>query len=936
VPSRVDAQAYLAAIVSSSDDAIISRDTDGKIVSWNRAAERLFGYSEREAVGQPIRLIIPPELLPEEDDVLSRIKSGEVIDHYETTRIARDGHRLEVSLTVSPLKGEDGAIVGVSQIARDISDRKRLERGAAHLAAIIDSSEDAIISKDLDGTIRSWNRAAERLLGYQAAEMIGTSIRRIIPLDRQSEEDDVLASVRQGRVVDHFETIRLRKDGSLVPISLTVSPIRSATGDVIGASKIMRDQTRMHQAQRDAFHLSAIVDSSDDAIVSKDLDGIVLSWNTAAERMFGFTADEMIGRSIRLLIPPDRQAEEDDVLAHIRRGERVEHYETVRQRKDGTRLSISLTVSPIRNETGRVVGASKIARDVTERVQMEAAAREHAANTATLGEMGALVASTLDRQAITLRVSEVATALTHAQWGAFAYSERDPESGDEFMQYSVSRVPRDAVAQFLKWPAAAVFESVFRGNVVRLGDVTADPRFEHRASPMKTADDLPVRSVLALPVRGVSRDVLGVLFFGHPEPEMFTEQHQHLAAGIASWASIALENARFFEEAKDANRLKDEFLAVLSHELRTPLNAIVGYARLLSGGVLSKQKAARGLEILERNATWLTQIVEDVLDVSRIVSGKIRLDVQPVDLSLIVENALATVQPAADAKGIRVQSIVDPQVGPVSGDPGRLQQVVWNLLSNAVKFTRKEGRVQVRVERVNSHVEIIVSDTGVGIRPDFLPYVFERFRQADAGTTRKSGGLGLGLAIVRHIVEMHGGSVEASSAGEGQGSTFTVKMPLMIVYPQRAGVQREHPRTERRAPVLELADLSGVHVLAIDDEEDALALMREILEAAGATVTTLGTPVGAVERIEAAGPDVMVVDLGMPEIDGFELIARIRTSPNPAVRDIPAAALTAFARAEDRTKALRSGFEMHLAKPVDPGELVASIATLARRARNSK
>jgi PAS domain S-box-containing protein len=809
-----DAQAYLAAIVSSSDDAIISRDIEGQIVSWNRAAEGLFGYLEREALGQPIRLIIPPELLPEEDDVLRRIRSGETIDHYETTRIAKDGHRLEVSLTVSPLKGEDGRIIGASQIARDIGDRKRLERGAAHLAAIIDSS--------------------------------------------------------------------------------------------------------------------------DDAIVSKDLNGIVVSWNSAAERMFGFTADEMIGRSIRLVIPPDRQAEEDDVLAHIRRGERVEHYETVRQRKDGSTFSVSLTVSPIRDETGRVVGASKIARDITERVRMEAAAREHAANTATLGEMGALVASTLDRQAITLRVAEVATALTHAQWGAFAYSERDRESGDESMQYSVSRAPRDAVAQFLRWPAAAVFESVFRGNVLRLGDVTADPRFEDRASPLKTADDLPVRSVLALPVKGVSRDVLGVLFFGHPEPERFTEQHQHLAAGIAAWASIALENARFFEEAKDANRLKDEFLAVLSHELRTPLNAIVGYARLLSGGVLSKQKAARGLEILERNATWLTQIVEDVLDVSRIVSGKIRLDVQPVDLSLIVDNAVATVQPAADAKGIRLQSIVDPQVGPVSGDPGRLQQVVWNVLSNAVKFTPKEGRVQVRVERVNSHVEIIVSDTGIGIRPDFLPYVFERFRQADAGTTRKSGGLGLGLAIVRHIVEMHGGSVEASSAGEGQGATFTVKMPLMIVYPQRAGVPREHPRTERRAPVLELADLSGVHVLAIDDEEDALVLMREILEAAGATVTTLGTPVGAIERIEAAGPDVLVVDLGMPEIDGFDLIARIRSSPNPAVRDVPAAALTAFARAEDRTKVLRSGFEMHLAKPVDPGELVASIATLARRARSSR
>ena len=291
---------------------------------------------------------------------------------------------------------------------------------------------------------------------------------------------------------------------------------------------------------------------------------------------------------------------------------------------------------------------------------------------------------------------------------------------------------------------------------------------------------------------------LGGLFFGHSEVGVFTEQHERLALGVAAWASVALENARLYAEAQAANRMKDEFLAVLSHELRTPLNAIVGYSRLLRGGILSGDKAARGLETLERNATWLTQIVEDVLDVSRIVSGKIRLDVQPVELPLIVDNAVATIQPAADAKGVRVQTMVDPRVGPVSGDPGRLQQVVWNLVSNAVKFTPKKGRVQVRLERVNSHVEIVVSDTGMGISPDFLPYVFERFRQAEAGTTRKTGGLGLGLAIVRHIVEMHGGTVEASSAGEGKGATFRVRLPLMIVHPDAVQTRREHPRTERR------------------------------------------------------------------------------------------------------------------------------------------
>ena len=441
---------------------------------------------------------------------------------------------------------------------------------------------------------------------------------------------------------------------------------------------------------------------------------------------------------------------------------------------------------------------------------------------------------------------------------------------------------------------------------------------------------LPVRSYLAVPVKGVKGDVIGGLFFGHSETGRFTEQHQRLAMGVASWASVALENARLYSDAQIANRTKDEFLAVLSHELRTPLNAIVGYSRLLRGGILSGEKAARGLETLERNATWLTQIVEDVLDVSRIVSGKIRLDVQPVELPLIIENAVATVQPAADAKGVRLQAIVDPNVGPVAGDPGRLQQVVWNLVSNAVKFTPKHGRVQVRIERVNSHAEIVVSDTGVGIPADFIPYVFERFRQAEAGTTRKTGGLGLGLAIVRHIVEMHGGTVEASSAGEGKGATFRVRLPVMIVQPE-ALQRREHPRTELRQPLAVAADLQGVHVLALDDEEDALTLLRVVLETAGATVTTFGSPVAALDRIEDVKPQVLIVDLGMPEMDGFEFIKRVRSSGDSSIQHIPAAALTAFARSEDRTKALRSGFEMHLSKPVDPGELVASVATLARR-----
>jgi PAS domain S-box-containing protein len=804
-----------------------------------------------------------------------------------------------------------------------------------HLARVVESSDDAIVSKDLNGLITSWNGAAERMFGYTADEAIGQSIRMIIPADRQTEEDTVLREIRAGNAVSHFETVRRRKDGTLIPISLTVSPIFDDAGRVIGASKIARDISDRVRAKVAGRRLAAVVESSDDAIITKSLDSIITSWNPAAERMFGYTAEEAIGQSIRMLIPDDLQSEEDVVLGKIREGDKVDHYETIRRRKDGTEVLISLTVSPIRNEAGDVVGASKIARDITERSRLLAVARENARNTERLAEVGALVASTLERDQVAQKVTDAATEMTRAEFGAFFYNVHDPRSGDALMLYTLSGASKEAFAGFPHPRPTAIFAPTFYGEgPVRLDDVTKDPRYG-KSAPIHgmPPGHLPVRSYLAVPVRGRAGEVLGGLFFGHSKAGVFTEQHERLASGIAAWGSVALENARLYAEARDANRMKDEFLAVLSHELRTPLNAILGYARLLRAGVLTDEKADRGLETLERNATWLTQTVEDVLDVSRIVSGKIRLDVQPVELPLIVDNAVATIQPAADAKHVRMQTTIDPRVGPVSGDPDRLQQVVWNLVSNAVKFTPKGGRVQVRLARVNSHIEITVSDTGVGIPAHFLPYVFERFRQAEAGTTRKTGGLGLGLAIVRHIVEMHGGSVYAASAGEDQGATFRVRLPVMIVHPDGLEAQREHPRTERSAPITTLGDLTGIRVVAVDDEEDALTLLRVVLETAGAQVTTVGSSKLALERIAAVKPQALILDLGMPEMDGFELIGRIRASSNPELRDIPAAALTAFARSEDRTKALRSGFEIHLAKPIDPGELVAAVATLVRRAR---
>ena len=683
-----------------------------------------------------------------------------------------------------------------------------------------------------------------------------------------------------------------------------------------------------------ARHLAKVVESSDDAIISKDLNSIIKSWNPAAERIFGYTAAEAVGKSIRMIIPDELQNEEDVVLGRIRIGERVDHYETIRQRKDGTRIAVSLTVSPILDDAGNVVGASKIARDVTERQRLLTEARDHAVNTAMLNEVGAVVASTLDRETIVQKVTDTARELTHAEFGAFFYNVRDQQTADAYMLYALSGADMAAFSKFPHPRATELFRPTLRGErPVRLDDVTTDPRYGKNA-PFHGMPEghLPVRSYLAVPVKGLKGDVIGGLFFGHSAPGVFTDQHEQLAVGTAAWASVALENARLYAEAQDANRMKDEFLAVLSHELRTPLNAILGYARMLRGGMLEGDLAVRALETVERNSRWLAQIVEDVLDVSRIVSGKIRLDVQAVELPAIIDNAVSTIQPAAEAKGVSVHTLIDTRAPAVSGDPDRLQQVIWNLLSNAVKFTPRGGRVQVRLERVESHIQVVVSDSGVGIRRDFLPFVFERFRQGDSGPTRKTGGLGLGLSIVRHIIEMHGGTVQAESPGEGQGSTFTIRLPFVVVKPAKEP-RREHPQAEVGVPLAGLQSLTGIRVLAVDDEADSRNLLRVVLEAAGATVTSAGSAAEALGMLEANPPDVMIADIGMPDMDGFELIKHVRLLPNPAAAQVPAAALTAFARSEDRTRALQSGFEMHLAKPVDPGELVASVATLVRRHR---
>ncbi|MCC2656960.1 MAG: two-component hybrid sensor and regulator [Panacagrimonas sp.] len=717
----------------------------------------------------------------------------------------------------------------------------------------------------------------------------------------------------------------------------------------------VHDLRRVDELVRNRGLLASIVDSSDDAIISKSLDGIITSWNAGAERLFEYTADEAVGRSVHLIIPPERAREEDLILQRLRRGQKVDHFETIRRSKSGREREISLTISPIRDEAGRIVGASKIARDVTERRVAERQAREEALRLELLNESGKSLAATLEVQQLLQIVTDVTTQLAKAQFGAFFYNTQD-EQGDAYRLYSLSGAPRSAFEGFGHPRATPIFKPTFNGeDTVRFDDVTQDPRYGQMAPHFgMPAGHPPVRSYLAVPVIDRDRHVIGGLFFGHAKAAIFDERAARLVEGVAAQAAVALDNARLYEsaqrsmlereqllvseraaraEAERHSALKDEFLATLSHELRTPLSAILGWAEVLRRSPVRGQTLEKGLETIERNARMQTQLIEDLLDMSRITSGKVRLDIQQVIPIRVIESALESVRPAAESKGLRLETALDPVAGPVSGDPGRLQQVIWNLLSNAIKFTPRGGKIHVVLERVNSHVEISVSDTGQGIEPAFLPHVFERFRQSDSSTTRQHGGLGLGLSIVRQLVELHGGQVRAKSPGAGQGATFSVELPVAAVQIQKSSAQpRQHPREPAMPDDVSyagLVGLDGARILVVDDERDARDLMRHVLSEAGAEVETAESAEAGLQKLKSMRPDVLISDIGMPDADGYEFLRQVRLDPQHNA--IPAIALTAFARTVDRTRALRAGFSVHVAKPVDPAELVATIASVLGR-----
>ncbi|MRV70178.1 PAS domain S-box protein [Duganella sp. FT92W] len=606
--------------------------------------------------------------------------------------------------------------------------------------------------------------------------------------------------------------------------------------------------------------------------------------------------------------------------------------------------------NPVRDSTGRITRWFGTSTDVDQVKRVQEALRDETNVLELLNNTGNAITSQRDLHSLLQEVTDACTRISGARFGAFFYNTTSAD-GDKMMLYTLSGLPRERFAHFPHPRATAIFGPSMRGEgVIRIDDVLNDPRYGHNAPYEGVPPGHPVvRSYLAVPVISRNGDVIGSLFFGHPEPAMFDERTERIISGIAAQAGIAIDNARLYEaaqkaaeerkvlldsersaraEAERTSQMKDEFLATLSHELRTPLTAILGWAQVLRRGSRDEADLHKGLQTIERNARAQAQLIEDLLDMSRITSGKVLLDMQLLSPLTVIDAAIETVRPAADAKSITISRDFNA-TGLVAADPSRLQQVIWNLLSNAIKFTPKGGTVTVRAHEADGHVAITISDTGIGIRPEFIAHVFERFRQADSTTTRRHGGLGLGLSIVKHLVEQHGGTVAASSAGENRGASFTVNLPRAS---GGAPGQRQHrvsgmaPLPPAAEPESGLCDLKGMRILVVDDEPDARDLIKRILNDCNAKVSTANNAQEALALVEATHPQLLVSDLGMPEVDGFELLAKVRALGPNRGGDVPAIALTAFARSEDRLKALESGFRNHVSKPVEPTELINAIA----------
>jgi PAS domain S-box-containing protein len=1058
---------------------VIADPVDNTLQAVNQAYADMHGYTVEELAGMPIALTIAPDALSQWPDRV-RVTNERGHNVYESLHVRKDGTPFYVLMDITAVKDKNGKILYRAATLQDITERKQAEEAVRKSEERFTRAFNALpvpisVTSTADERIVATNEAFLRASEYTDEEVIGRTATELSLWEDPADRDLLERLLKQHKKIRDHE-IRFRSKSGKLSTYLMSAEVIEFGGEPCILSAV-NDITERKLAEERLAFAASIVESSDDAIIGKTLDAEIISWNAGAERMYGYTADEVIGKHITLLAPDERRAEIEPILETLARGERIYHYETVRVTKDGRQLDVSLSISPIKNSEGRVVAAATIARDITEskRAEVERAKllseienqrqrlnnvvanvpgivweawgqpdearqridfvsdyvekmlgygvrewlsvpnfwlsivhpqdKERAAREANaiyasceggrsefrwvakdgrtiwvdaqsvvvcdeegnpigmrgvtmdisdrkraeeaqefLAGASSVLASSLDYETTLASVAQL-TVPRLADWCGVEIVEEDGRSRQLAVAHADPEKVKFALELSRRYPADPG-SPVGVPNVLRTGKAEFYPEITDEtlvaatrdAEHLKLIGELGMKSAMIVPLVARGRTHGAITLVTAESEHRYDKADLALAEDLARRAAFAVDNARLYREARraraeaeEANRAKDEFLATVSHELRTPLNAIIGWAHMLRHNKFDEPTTERAMETIERNSRSQARLIEDILDVSRIITGKLRLDVQPIELVPVIEAAIDAVRPAADAKEIRLQTIFDPRAGPISGDPNRLQQVVWNMVSNAVKFTPRGGRIQVRLERLNSHVEIIVSDTGQGIKADLLPHIFERFRQGDSSTTRLHGGLGLGLAIVRHLVELHGGTVQAWSPGEGHGATFTVKLPLLIWHGGLKHVEGAHPTADGGNALENAPSLNGVRVLVVDDDPDTRAMLKVMLEQFGAEVEVSASSTEALDRLGPWQPNVLVSDIEMPGENGYEMIRKIRALEPERGGAIAAVALTAYARAEDRMRSLAAGYQMHLAKPVEPVELAIVIGNLAGR-----
>jgi PAS domain S-box-containing protein len=840
--------------------------------------------------------------------------------------------------------------------------RRRAEEGlrkqSEWLQVTLSSIGDAVISTDAKGNVTFMNVVAESLTSWRHTEAIGQPLPEVFRIineyTREVVENPALRALSEGTIVGLAnQTILIAKDGTEWPIDESAAPIRNEQGEVAGVVLVFRDITerkRDEAAQAERNRLVALrADVSTAQASGQPTPTALEQCCEALVRHLGVAysgiwtvndADDVLELQARAGSytgsdgPPARLQVGDFNIGKVARTRKPYLTNSV---LDDPNLSapewakrkgmVAFAGYPLIVED-RIVGvvamfahqvmtdavltelgplADGIAQYIERRTAAEKFRREAELHRITLASIGDAVLTT-DAKGNVTYLNTVAEMLTG--WAT------DEARGETLT--TVFNIINEQSGQ----PSMNPTESVLReGNVVGLANHTILIARDGRRVPI---DDS------GAPIRDENGDIIGVVL-------VFRDITERKDAEVERDRLLASAEAAQ-REAEDANRLKDEFLATASHELRTPLTAVVGWARMLRGGKLDAENQACALEAIERNANLQTKLIEDLLDISRIINGKLTLDVRPIEMAHVINDAVNTVRPAAEAKNITIETRFDPQAEPVLGDANRLQQAVWNLLSNAIKFTPKNGHIEVALLRVDSQIEISIRDSGEGISGEFLPFVFERFRQADGKTTRSHGGLGLGLAIVRHLVELHGGTAHAYSQGEGRGATFSLRLPILVVQNPAANYREAQSLTNTGASIkgglkIECPPrLDGVRVLIVDDDRDTRLMLKALLSQCEAEVVTAGSAGEALQEMERQKPDVLVSDVGMPVQDGYEFIKKVREiEANKDDRAIPALALTAYAKAEDRVRALSRGYQVHLSKPVEPAEFILVVANLAGR-----